>query len=108
MKPMPMPDLRHLAAALAALVVSSDAFASQELVRSKNCVACHHPERRMVGPSFAAIAGRYANDDTAVRVLSQRVLEGGSGQWGQMPMPAQSDLTQAEAEALVQYILSLK
>jgi cytochrome c len=112
MKAVPMLDLRHLAVALAvalgALLVSPEAFASDELARSKNCVACHSAERRMIGPSYAAIAARYANDDSAVRTLSERILAGTGGNWGQMPMPAQSNLSQDEAEALVRWILSYR
>jgi cytochrome c len=101
-----MIDARHLAVALTALFVPSDAVASAELARSKNCVACHSAERRMIGPPYKDIAARYANDSSAIRVLSERVLAGGSGNWGQMPMPPQSTLSQEEVEALVRWILS--
>lgn len=96
---------RHLAIALAALLASSPALASPELARAKNCVACHSAERRMIGPPYTAIAGRYANDEANVRTLRDRVLAGTSGNWGQMPMPPQS-LTPEEAETLVSWILS--
>jgi cytochrome c len=106
MKAVPMIDIRHLAAVLTALVVSSAAIASPELARSKNCVACHHAERRMNGPPYKEIAARYANDDSALERLSQKVLQGGAGNWGQSPMPPQSTLSQEEVEALVRWILS--
>jgi len=101
-----MVDVRQLAAFLAAVLATSPACASADLAKSKNCVACHHVERKMIGPAFQAIAARYANDDAAVRVLSEKILKGGSGNWGQMPMPAQSNVSQDEAEALVKWILS--
>jgi cytochrome c len=107
MKALPMIDLRLLALA-AALLAAPAAQASPELARSKNCVACHHAERRMIGPPFNAIAQRYAGDDTAVATLSGRVLAGTSGAWGQMPMPPQSTLSPEEAEALIRWILSLR
>jgi len=106
MKAVAMPDLRHLFLAAVALLVSSQAFASADLARSKNCVACHHAERRMIGPAYAAIAARYTNDSAAVRVLSERILAGTGGNWGQMPMPPQSNLSHEEAEALTSWILS--
>jgi len=112
MKAVPMPDKRRnalgLVALLAALVASAQAQASPELARSKNCVACHSPERRMIGPPFREIASRYATDATAVETLSARVIEGTSGNWGQMPMPPQTNLTQEEAEELVRWILSFR
>lgn len=95
-------------AALAATFVSLPAQASPELVRSKNCVACHHAERRMIGPPWNAVATRYADNANALQLLSAKVLAGGSGNWGQMPMPAQANLSQDEVEALVRYILSYK
>jgi cytochrome c len=108
MKAVPMIDLRLAAAALAALCVCLPASASQELARSKNCVACHHAERRMIGPPWNAIAARYADNANAAQLLGAKVLAGGSGNWGQMPMPAQANLSPDEVDALVRYILSFK
>jgi cytochrome c len=101
-----MRDLRPLAVVLTALAIGPDAMASPELARSRNCVACHHAERRMIGPPYNAIAARYANDPTAVRTLTQRIIEGSGGNWGQLPMPAQPGLTPEDAEALVRWILT--
>lgn len=100
--------LRNLALALAALVVSSPALASPELARGKNCVACHHAERRMIGPAYTLIAARYANDSAAVGTLATRIMSGGSGNWGPMPMPAQPNVSREEAEALAAWIMSLR
>lgn len=99
-------DVRHLAVAFTVLVAASDASASADLARSKNCVACHHAERRMIGPPYTAIAARYADDAAAVATLSQRIREGTGGNWGQMPMPAQSGVSAEDAEALAKWILS--
>ncbi len=106
MKALPMRDVHHLVILVAALVVSGEAFASAELARSRNCVACHSAERRGNGPAYTAIAAKYANDSAAVRTLSERVLAGTGGNWGPMPMPPQSTLSPDEAEALVRWILS--
>jgi len=105
MEAAPMPHLCRLVL-LVALFAAPDALASADLARSKNCVACHSAERRMIGPPYAAIAGRYADDGAAVRTLSERVVAGTSGNWGQMPMPPQAGLSPEEAEALVRWILS--
>ncbi|MGG5888038.1 c-type cytochrome [Falsiroseomonas sp. HC035] len=96
----------RLALVLGAVVMSSPAVASADLARSKNCIACHHAERRMIGPAYTLIAARYANDSAAVGALAERVITGGSGNWGQMPMPPQSSLSREEAETLVRWILS--
>jgi cytochrome c len=103
-----MVDARQLTVVFVGMLASSAAFASAELARSKNCVACHSVERKMIGPSYQAIAAKYADDDSAVRTLSERVLKGGVGVWGQMPMPPQPGVSQDEAEALAKWVLSQK
>jgi cytochrome c len=94
------------ALAVIPLLAGANAYASVELNRSKNCVACHAVERRMIGPTYTAIAARYANDPAAIATLSQRVIAGGGGNWGPMAMPPQPQVTPAEAEALVTWILT--
>jgi len=101
-----MVDIRHVAATSLALLVSSPALASPELARSKNCVACHHLEQKRIGPAYKAIAERYANDEAAIKTLSEKVIKGGAGSWGQTPMPPQASVSPAEAETLVRWILS--
>ena len=102
-----MLNFRQFAAAFfAALLTSSPALASAELARSKNCVACHHIERKMIGPAFKAVAERYSKDESAIKVLSEKIVIGGSGNWGQMPMPPQAGVSPEEAEILVKWILS--
>lgn len=98
--------IRHVAATALALLVSQTALASPELARSKNCVACHHLERKMIGPAYKAIAERYAKDEAAAKALNEKVIKGGVGNWGQTPMPPQPGVTPAEAETLVKWILS--
>ena len=102
-----MVDFRQLAAAsCAALLTSSAAFASAELARSKNCVACHSVERKMIGPTYKAMAERYRKDESAIKLLSEKIVKGGGGNWGQLPMPPQPGVSPEEAEALAKWILS--
>ncbi|MGL4440490.1 MAG: c-type cytochrome [Bosea sp. (in: a-proteobacteria)] len=111
-----MGDFRDIAVFLAAsfavlLAVfpgTPSAIASPELARSRNCVACHHLERKMNGPAYQAIAAKYANDEAAAKMLGDKIIKGGGGNWGQMAMPAQPNVTQPEADALVSWILSQK
>ena len=102
-----MVNFREFAAAsFVALLTSSPALASADLVKSKNCVACHHLERKMIGPAFKAVAERYGKDESAIKVLSEKIVAGGTGNWGQMPMPPQPGVSPEEAEVLVKWILS--
>jgi cytochrome c len=96
---------------LAALVLclpSSAAFADDELYKTKNCFACHRIDRNHLAPPFKAIAAKYADDKGAEARLVTKIREGGSGVWGQVPMPAQPQVTEAEAVTLARWILEQK
>jgi cytochrome c len=97
---------RLAAVSFTALLTSWAAFANADLARSKNCVACHHVERKMIGPPYKAMADRYGKDESAIKVLSEKIVKGGGGNWGPMPMPPQPGVSPEEAEALVKWILS--
>ena len=104
-----MIDVRQFAAALfAVFATASAACANADLAKSKNCVACHSVERKMIGPAYKAMAERYGKDESAIKLLSEKIVKGGSGNWGQMPMPPQPSVSPEESEALVKWILSLE
>jgi cytochrome c len=96
-----------LALALCA-AAASPAFAQLELAQQKNCLTCHAVDKKLVGPAYKDVAAKYAGDKTAVDRLAQKVMKGGSGVWGQVPMPANPQVSEAEAKKLVQWILTLK
>jgi cytochrome c len=96
-----------LIAALAALV-AAPAFANQELAQKKSCLACHATDKKLVGPAYKDVAAKYAGQKDAVDKLSQKVIKGGVGAWGQIPMPANAQVNDAEAKKLVTWILGLK
>ncbi len=104
--------VRYLIAMTAALSVSATAFAadSGEAVFNKSsCVSCHMLDKKAVGPSLKDIAAKYAGDKTAQAKLETKVRNGGSGSFGQMPMPAtQKTVSDADIKAMVGWILSLK
>ena len=102
-----MKSLLALGVAIGA-VIASPAFASADLAQKKNCMACHSVEKKVVGPGYKEVAAKYAGQKDAVEKLAQKVLKGGSGAWGQVPMPANPQVNDAEAKQLVQWILSLK
>lgn len=87
---------------------TSAAFADDELYKTKNCFACHRIDRNHLGPSFKAIAAKYTDDKGAEARLATKVREGGVGVWGQVPMPAQPQVTEAEALTLTRWILQQK
>ena len=95
--------------ALAALAaVSAPAWADQALAMSKNCMSCHAIDRKLVGPAYKAVALKYAGQKDAVDRLAAKIMKGGSGVWGPVPMPANSQVNEAEAKQLAAWVLSLK
>ncbi len=94
-----------LAAAAISQVYAADMMA---LAQSKNCLACHAIDKKLVGPSYEDVAAKYAGKPGAEAKLVNAVLHGVSGTWGPVPMPANPQVTPAQAKELVQWILSLK
>ncbi len=80
--------------------------AGMKLAQDKSCTACHAPKQKLVGPSFAEIASRYQGDKEAQAKLMAKVKSGGAGNWGQVPMPPQPDLSEAELKSLTGWILA--
>jgi len=99
-----MKSLSVLVLALSAV----PAFANQQLAQQKNCMACHAVDKKVVGPSYKDVAAKYAGQKDAVDKLAQKVLKGGSGAWGAVPMPANPQVSEAEAKTLVQWVLQQK
>ncbi len=95
-------------AALGLAFTAAPAMASLELATKSACTACHAVDKKLVGPSYKDVAAKYAGQKDAVDKLSQKVIKGGVGAWGQIPMPANAQVNEAEAKKLVTWILSLK
>lgn len=93
---------------LSASLFVSPAMASIDLAKSKNCMVCHMVDTKVLGPSFKDIAKKYATDKTAESQLVVKVMKGSQGTWGTNPMPANSQVSQAEAQTLVKWIMALK
>lgn len=87
---------------------SNAAMANADLAKAKNCMACHAIGNKVVGPAYKDVAAKYAGQKDAENKLTQKVLKGGSGVWGAVPMPANPQLTEAETRTLVKWILTLK
>jgi cytochrome c len=99
---------RALFALVAAVSVTAPALADQALATSKNCMACHAVDKKLVGPSFKDIAAKYAGDKSAADKLAAKVMKGGAGVWGPVPMPANPQVSDAEAKKLVAWVLAAK
>src|SRR5437016_4693337 len=89
-------------------LASGSALANADLAKTKNCMACHSVGNKVVGPAFKDVAKKYTGQSDAEDKLAQKVQKGGAGAWGPVPMPANPQVSDAEAHTLVKWILSLK
>ena len=83
------------------------AYASADLAKKSTCMGCHAMERKVVGPSYKAIAARYQNQPRAqvIEAMATKIRLGGSGAWGVVVMPANTKLTEANAKVLAEWIM---
>jgi cytochrome c len=79
-----------------------------EIVAGSDCFTCHKIDEKNIGPAWRDVAAKYAGQDTAVKYLAHKIMNGGSGVWGQVPMAAHPTLSEEDAETLAKYVLMLK
>jgi cytochrome c len=91
-----------------AVLAAVPAHAQADLAQKKNCMACHAVDKKVLGPAYKDVAAKYAGQKDAVDKLAQKVMKGGAGVWGAVPMPANPQVTEAEAKQLVSWILTVK
>ena len=95
-------------AALAAVTMAAPAMADEALAKSKNCMACHAVDKKLVGPAYKDVAAKFAKDPGAVDMLAGKIMKGSSGVWGAVPMPPNANVSEAEAKKLAAWVMSLK
>lgn len=84
------------------------AAASEALAKKHNCFACHTVDKKMVGPAYKDVAAKYRADKDAPKKLAEKVKKGSQGVWGNIPMPPNTTVPDADVNALVKWILSQK
>lgn len=94
--------------AVATFVIATPALADLKLATDKNCMACHAVDKKLVGPAYKDVAAKYAGQKDAADKLAAKILKGGSGVWGAIPMPANAQVNAAEAKTLATWVLTLK
>jgi cytochrome c len=95
-------------AATTASLATMPALASADLAQKKNCMACHAVDKKLIGPGYKDVAAKYAGQKDAADKLAQKIVKGGVGAWGQVPMPANPQVSEAEAKQLAAWVLSVK
>ena len=102
-----MKSLATLCIAVSAFA-AAPAFASADLAKQKNCMACHDVGKKVIGPSYKEVSAKYAGQKDAADKLAEKILKGGAGVWGAVPMPANPQVSDAEAKALAAWVLASK
>ena len=93
--------------AAAGIVMAGQVQADEALAKSKNCMACHAVDKKMVGPAYKDVAAKYKGDAKAPAMLAEKIKAGGKGVWGQIPMPP-NNVTPEEATKLANWVLAQK
>ena len=99
-----------IAVAALAAVAATPARAQNvdELLKKYACLSCHAVDKKLVGPSYKDVAAKYRGQAGAEKLLAEKVKKGGSGVWGQIPMPPNATVPDADLNAMVKWILSQK
>ncbi|HET7866386.1 MAG TPA: c-type cytochrome [Burkholderiaceae bacterium] len=103
-----MNPLRTLLAVALTTLAAGSVFANPELAQKKNCMTCHMVDKKVLGPAYKDVAAKYAGQSDAADKLAQKVMKGGTGVWGQIPMPPNPQVSEAEAKQLVKWVLNQK
>lgn len=90
------------------LASAGNALASEALAKKYNCLTCHAVDKKVIGPAYKDVAAKYKGAAGAETKLIGKVKNGGAGTWGQIPMPPNATVPDADIKALVQWILSTK
>ena len=99
--------MKHIFFALVTAVsVAAPALADQALATSKNCMACNAVDKKLVGPSYKDVAKKYTGQKDAADKLAAKIMKGGSGVWGAIPMPANPQVNEADAKKLAAWVLA--
>ncbi len=79
----------------------------EALVKASDCKTCHHATNKIIGPSHTDVAKKYEFTEANVKMLAQKIIAGGQGNWGEIPMAAHADISTENAESMARYVLSL-
>lgn len=80
----------------------------KSLIEGTDCMSCHQTNGKLIGPSYLDITGKYENNPANIELLAIKIVDGGSGVWGNVPMAAHPGMNRENAKKMVAYILSLK
>jgi cytochrome c len=105
-------DLTKEKTAVATTTSANHAFLQsnpgEKLINKNDCLGCHNKTNKIIGPAYVEIAKKYPANEKNINMLADKIIKGGTGVWGNMPMTAHATLKKDDAKLMVKYILSLK
>jgi cytochrome c len=78
------------------------------LIEASDCRTCHKDDQKLIGPAYKDVAKKYESNSTNISMLADKIMKGGQGVWGEIPMAAHPNISKEDAEAMVEYILTIK
>ncbi len=87
---------------------STQKSSAELLMEKSDCYTCHSVDTKLIGPAFNEISKKYVNNKESIQLLADKIINGGSGVWGEVPMQAHSQMSKEDATEMVNFILSLK
>lgn len=101
-------DTPSSASGAEASAATADADKGLELIAQSDCLTCHKVEEKLVGPAYREVAAKYPNNQATLDSLASKIIHGGAGVWGQVPMTPHPTIPVEDAQTMVKYIMSLK
>jgi cytochrome c len=93
---------------LAPKIATMQMSGGELLIAKSDCIGCHHKINKLIGPSYTDVAKKYPKNDKSINYLADKIIKGGSGVWGKIPMTPHPKISQNDAKLMAKYILSLK
>jgi cytochrome c len=92
----------------AGATTSSGSSNGSQLISTSDCLSCHKEHEKLVGPAYAEVAKKYENTPANIEMLANKIIQGGAGNWGDIPMTPHPGISKGDAEEMVKYILTIK
>ncbi|MES3017394.1 MAG: c-type cytochrome [Bacteroidota bacterium] len=87
---------------------ASSGGSGEQLITKSDCLTCHKVDVKLLGPAYQEVAAKYPATDENIEMLAGKIIKGGAGNWGDIPMAPHPSITEGDAKEMVKYILSLK
>lgn len=104
-KPISNATVEPVAPAEAPAVAKKDGKA---LIEASDCRTCHKDDAKLIGPAYQDVAKKYESNEANIKMLAEKIIKGGQGNWGEIPMAGHPNVSEEDASAMVEYILSMK